>query len=79
MEEVTFTSSTWTFATPDERAWWGSLWADRTVGSSLADQAVEYGISTADELAHVAAGWREWAAQADATFVVVHGEIVARA
>jgi SAM-dependent methyltransferase len=76
--EVTASSSTWTWATADERSWWCELWADRTVGSSLADQAVEYGIATADELAEIADGWRHWATHDDGMFVVVHGEIVAR-
>ena len=38
-------SSTWTFADPESRAWWGGLWADRVVQSSFATQAVEYGLS----------------------------------
>jgi SAM-dependent methyltransferase len=77
--DVRYSTSTWTFATPEDRAWWGELWADRTVGSALAEQAVEYGAATPDELAEVAAGWRGWAAEGDGVFVVVHGEIVARA
>jgi SAM-dependent methyltransferase len=77
--DVTASSSTWTWATPDTRTWWGELWAERTVSSSLATQAVEYGVATSDELAEVAAGWRAWAAHDDATFVVVHGEVLARA
>jgi hypothetical protein len=48
------------------------------VGSGLAAQAVEYGIAGAAELAAIADGWRAWAAAPDATFVVVHGEIVVR-
>jgi SAM-dependent methyltransferase len=79
LRDVTYSTSTWSFATPEDAAWWGELWGDRTVGSSLAEQAVEYGAATPDELAEIAAGWRGWAVEPDATFVVVHGEIVARA
>lgn len=75
---LSYTSSTWTFATSDERSWWAELWAERIVSSSLADQAVEHAIATAGELVEVAAAWRAWATQPDATFVVVHGEIVGR-
>ena len=32
-------SSTWTFADPERRAWWGSLWADRVEQSAFAEQA----------------------------------------
>jgi ubiquinone/menaquinone biosynthesis C-methylase UbiE len=77
-EEVTAASSTWCFATPEDRAWWGGLWADRIVDSDLAHQAVARGFSTADELTGIAAGWRRWAEQDDGWFSVLHGEIVAR-
>jgi SAM-dependent methyltransferase len=76
--DVTYGSSTWTFATEDSRRWWSELWAERTVGSSFAEQAVDYGIAGPDELAEVAAGWREWAAERAAVFVVPHGEVIAR-
>ena len=77
--DITAGSSTWTWATPDTCTWWGELWADRTVGPGLGAQAVEYGISTTDELADIATAWRAWAAHDDATIVVVHGELLARA
>lgn len=77
-DDVTYSTSTWTFATPDDRAWWGGLWADRSVRSAFAEQAVAYGISTEAELADVAEGWRAWAAGADSTIVLLHGEILAR-
>ena len=80
LRDVTYTSSTWTWATPDERAWWSDLWAERIAGegSSLAQQAVDYGIATREELADMAGGWRAWAESDDAIFIVVHGEILAR-
>jgi SAM-dependent methyltransferase len=78
LTDVTYTTSTWTFAGPADRAWWGDLWAERTVASSLADQAVEYGVATRAELEEVAGGFRHWAARPDSTFVLVHGEIIAR-
>ena len=77
LREVTYTTSTWTFATPGERAWWAGLWADRTEASDFAGQAVAYGVATPDGLADMAAGWRAWAADDGATFTVVHGELVA--
>jgi ubiquinone/menaquinone biosynthesis C-methylase UbiE len=76
--ERTVTGSTWTFATPDEREWWGGLWADRTRSSAFAQQAVEYGLATADELAELAAAFHRWAAADDGVFVVVHVEVLAR-
>jgi len=76
--DVAYTTSTWTFATPDDRAWWAGLWAERTESTTLADQAVDYGIAGRTELAEIADGWREWATAPDAVFTVVHGEVVAR-
>jgi SAM-dependent methyltransferase len=78
-DEVVYTTSRWTFAIPSEVSWWAELWAERTVGSSFATQAVDYGFSTTDELATVAEGWRTWAEAADAVFVVPHGEVIAQA
>jgi len=77
--DVTYSTSTWTFATAADRAWWGDLWAERIVASSLADQAVEYGVAGRPELEEAAGGWRDWAGTPDGTFVLLHGEIVARA
>jgi SAM-dependent methyltransferase len=76
--DVTASSSTWTFADPSSRTWWGGLWADRVVGSSFASQAVDYGLSSQDELAAIAAAWRRWAEDDDGFFAVVHGEVLAR-
>jgi SAM-dependent methyltransferase len=76
LADVTYTTSTWTYATPPERAWWADLWAERTVASSFAGQAVGYGMATEPELASIAQAWREWAMQPDGVFIVVHGEIV---
>jgi len=72
-------SSTWCFATPQDRAWWGGLWADRVVDSALARQAVDLGLATRDELRTLAEGWRRWSEQDDGWFSVLHGELLARA
>ena len=76
--DVVVGSSTWTFADPADRAWWGGLWADRVQQSSYATQAVDAGLADEAELADIAAGWRDWAAQPDGVFVVPHVEVLAR-
>ncbi len=75
---VEVSCSAWTFSTPDERAWWGGLWADRVTGTALADQAVAAGLATRDELAAMAAAFRRWAADDTAVFHVPSVEILAR-
>jgi SAM-dependent methyltransferase len=76
--EIEPSSSTWTFADPSSRHWWGELWADRVIGSSLAEQAVGYGLSSRDELEAISEAWRRWAAQPDGFFAVLHAELIAR-
>lgn len=75
---VAYTTSTWTFATADDRAWWAGLWAERTRTSSFAEQAVAYGIASRDDLQGLAAGWLAWAQADDGVFIVPHGEIIGR-
>jgi ubiquinone/menaquinone biosynthesis C-methylase UbiE len=78
-EDVEASSSTWTYADPGTCAWWGGLWADRCLLSDFGAQAVDYGLASKDELAAMAEAWRRWAREPDAFFVVVHGEVLARA
>jgi len=76
--DVTISSSTWTFADADSRAWWGGLWADRVRLSSFAEQAIAYGFSDEAELGAIADAWTTWAAARDGLFVVPHVEVLAR-
>jgi SAM-dependent methyltransferase len=79
LTDITCTSSTWTYATESERAWWGGMWAERTVKSSFAATATGAGHATPGELERIAGGWRAWAADEDGWFLVPHGEILCRA
>ena len=78
LDNVEYTTSTWTYCTPADRQWWASLWAERVTSSDLATQAVEYGLASIEDLAAMAEGWRVWALDPDSVFIVPHGEIVAR-
>jgi SAM-dependent methyltransferase len=77
-DDVEVSSTCWTFADPDSRAWWGGLWADRVRLSRFAEQAVEYGLSDAEELESMARAFLGWATAPDGVFVVPHVEILAR-
>ncbi len=77
--DIRTTTSTWTYADPESCAWWGGLWADRCERSAFGEQAVSYGLTTREELADIAAAFREWASAPDAFFMIPHGEVLARA
>ena len=65
------------FATPDDRAWWGELWAERITATTLADQALARGLATRPvEVDEMGRAWRRWADHPDAWFTVVHGEVL---
>jgi SAM-dependent methyltransferase len=76
-DQIAAGSSTWCFATPQDRAWWGGLWADRVLASDFARHALAAGAAEAD-LHRLAAGWRSWAAAGDGWFSLLHGELVCR-
>jgi SAM-dependent methyltransferase len=78
LADLAKSSSTWTYATVAERAWWGGLWADRTVKSAVATSATGGGHATTEDLQRIADGWRAWAADEDGWFLVPHGEILCR-
>lgn len=77
--DVVAGSSTWCFATPEDRSWWGEMWADRIISTALARQLLAEGRADEAGLAEVAAAWREWAAHDDGWLSVLHGEVVIRA
>ena len=78
LDDVLATSSTWCFATPETRARWGGMWADRVTGSALADQLVREGLATRTELDDIATAWLAWAADPDGWISIPHGELVVR-
>lgn len=76
--EVMASASVWCFATPEDRTWWGGMWADRIVSSAIAGQALDSGHTDAAELSDIATAWREWATHRDGWFTVLHGEVLCR-
>jgi hypothetical protein len=76
--DVTATSSTWCFADPDDRAWWGGMWADRVRESDMARAAVDSGLATRADLDRIARGWQRWAADPDGWLSILHGEVLCR-
>ena len=76
--DVTASASTWCYATPADRAWQSETWAQRCL-TSFGPQAVDLGLAREADLETMAQAWRQWGGSQDAWFVVVHGEVIARA
>lgn len=77
--EITSSASTWCYATPEDRTWWGALWAERCVASNFAIQAKESALADDVGLEQLAQDWLRWAKDPDGWFAVLHGEVLARA
>ncbi|QJU54440.1 methyltransferase domain-containing protein [Herbiconiux sp. KACC 21604] len=75
--ELEVTASVWCFASDEERAWWGGLWADRSLHSAFAPRALEIGAAGQVGLEEISAAWREWAETPSAMFLFPHMEIIA--
>lgn len=77
--DITLSASVWCYATPESRDWWGGMWADRIVNSTIAHDLVRLDVATTAELADIAGAWRAWAADPDGMIAIPHGEILCRA
>jgi hypothetical protein len=72
-------ASSWCYATPNDRQWWGQVWAERCVESNFAVQAQESGLADDVALEQLAQDWLAWAQAPDGWFAILHGEVLARA
>jgi len=77
--DVTATASTWCYANPEDRAWWGGMWAERVLASDMARTALATGAATQEDLERMSAGWKRWAADDDGWISIPHGELICRA
>ena len=78
LRDLTATASSWCYASPQEREWWGNSWAGRATASSFAEQAVAYGLATPDQLDELADAWRTWRDADDGWLGMMHGELLIR-
>jgi ubiquinone/menaquinone biosynthesis C-methylase UbiE len=75
-ERVEASATAWCFATPEDREWWATTWADRITRSAFATQTVDAGFATPSDLTDLAAAWLRWREHPDAWFAVLHGEVI---
>lgn len=77
-DEISPSSTTWCYASAEDRAWWGEMWADRIVESAMARQVLAQGLATEEALHRIRAGWQAWAQHSDGWLSLLHGEILCR-
>jgi ubiquinone/menaquinone biosynthesis C-methylase UbiE len=76
--EIAPSSSTWLYATEEQRRWQGDVWSERVLHSAYAEQSLERGLLDQAGLERIAQGWLAWADAPDAWFLIPNGEILAR-
>jgi SAM-dependent methyltransferase len=76
--QVETSASAWCYASPQDRSWWGALWAERLTESSFGLRAIEHGLATRQDLGRLADAWHRWAAGDDGWFLIPHGEVLCR-
>ncbi|WP_199039408.1 methyltransferase domain-containing protein [Glycomyces salinus] len=77
-KDIEATSATWTFTTPEDRAWWGGHWAERALHSTFAKEALKGGHATQAELEAIAEAWRAWTDDPEATLIIPHVQLLCR-
>ncbi|MFL2636241.1 MAG: methyltransferase domain-containing protein [Tepidiformaceae bacterium] len=56
---------------------WGETWSERTLKSSFGQQAIQYNLSTPEEIKNIGASWKEWSENEDACFAFVQVQAIA--
>lgn len=77
-EDVTASTSVWTFSVDADRAWWGGMWADRVLQSAFATDALTKRLASPSDLELISGAWHEWAADPSGFLAMPHGEVLAR-
>lgn len=75
--DVAASTSTWSFADPADRQYWGGMWADRILSSDMAGQLTAAGWADDAELQQISAAWDRWTEDPDGWISLLHAEIVA--
>lgn len=66
------------YLTPEETRSFAQSWNERLKDSEFRSRAVQSGAANEEEVDAIAQGWLDWAADEDAWFALMQGEIIAR-
>jgi len=72
LSDVSIVADSWAFTTAEEKLNWGRSWAERTISSSLGEQALSYGICSSSQLEQMAEAWLRWADDPSSAYYLVH-------
>ncbi|KAI9154871.1 methyltransferase [Paramyrothecium foliicola] len=75
-EQIEASYSTWCYSQPDDKHLWANAMAERLRDGEMRKASVRLGISTGEEMDKLADGWEKWANTEDASFGMMHGEIL---
>ncbi|KAL3448373.1 UbiE/COQ5 methyltransferase [Aspergillus insuetus] len=76
-DRVKRSAGAWCFTSPEEREYWGGGMARRMESSGFVDQVIaDEDEGVMEELERIVKGWREWVAEEDGWFGVLHGEML---
>lgn len=79
LSDARASASVWCYADDDARSWWGGQWQRRALESGFREEVLAQGLGDEQAIADVVDGWRAWTESPDGWFIVVHGEVLARA
>lgn len=74
--DIEASGAVWVFSTPEERAWWCGLWAERTLHSNFKKSCIESGRATEEDLEKIAETWREFEKKEDGWFSAMNGQVI---
>ena len=74
--QVTVSAGAWCFRTREEREYWGNNMAKRAVDGGFSASAISRGFATREDLEGMSQGWKDWIADDDGWFGVLHGQII---
>ncbi|GJJ12945.1 hypothetical protein Clacol_007192 [Clathrus columnatus] len=77
-KDIIATASSWCFNIPEDRSWWGKMWADRTLTSSFAKSVIDAKEATREDLERYAQAWKIWEEDEDGWFAMIHSEVVCK-
>ena len=76
--QITCSTGSWCFSSPEERAYWGGSFAARTESSGFATKAILGGHATREDLKEMADAWRAFVHDEEGWYAILHGQIICR-